>query len=621
MWAGRPPLYKYTARTRALSAMECIASGCTPRFCVVHKESEFPCAQPGCTNLVQAQIFHGASEFLDEGYDSRRVQGVVLDPATTQRPTRAAAEGATIGPDGHPSAYAAPRTEEEFHAYLCKECTLQQQGPREKATKAEEKRRKHRTRHHRAKHVTVSENDRTRTIDGRHVEIRVLGPGLGDATVQELKVLRALISPHLATNHSLTRLPVKIYADKDLDDMGLEREEDRGSYGVVLGVFVDSVLEGQCELLLLRKQIQDMRRRFVDRMHICRLFLHPSVRGVGISRFVMSYAVDFARFLKAEFGTHCDQVLLLTCPNNVQMNAVARSSGFTLKWEGDNNASLCNKWVYSLRTTQQEACEVNRQTRFLQHLSLPVVVRHRSDVHFSFLYNYQNQLHTAMHTMQIPSPSWYVDERHAIGLYKISDYLQARNTCPCTQEWMHAQAEFFASLSTDDHLTILTYSYRGDQMLNRYMQYGTVHDATCSRLQDRKAQWYCHSIDSFQYILFQPQLRKVYGDAFTVRDAADVQRIALLLRTWDTTMWAPVMDQHLRDLGALYERAPPLQSPMMTYRGQQRAHLFGDLCGAQSNTESRVISSSLDASVAAFFAYDIKQVLRGAPRARSACFD
>jgi len=165
-------------------------------------------------------------------------------------------------------------------------------------------------------------------------------------------------------------------------------------------------------------------------------------------------------------------------------------------------------------------------------------------------------------------------------------------------------------------------------MLNRYMQYGTVHDATCSRLRDRKAQWYCHSIDSFQYILFQPQLRKVYGDAFTVRDADDVQRIAGLLRTWDTTLWAPVMDQHLRDLSALYERAPALQSPMTTYRGQQRAHLFGDLCGAQSNTERRVISSSLDASVAAFFAYDIKQV-RGAPRpqgaplwgARFTCFD
>jgi len=184
----------------------------------------------------------------------------------------------------------------------------------------------------------------------------------------------------------------------------------------------------------------------------------------------------------------------------------------------------------------------------------------------------------------------------------MNDYLQARNLCPFKEEWLHAQAAFFCGLSTDEHLTILTYSYRGDQMINRFMQFGTVHGASCSRVEDRLAQWYCHSIDNFQYILFQPQLRKVYGEEFAVRDAADVRRIACLLRTWDMPTWKPVMQQYMRDLRDLFHRAPSLRFPMTTYRGEQHAHKYGYLCSAEANTENRVISSSLDASVGALFA-------------------
>ena len=143
-------------------------------------------------------------------------------------------------------------------------------------------------------------------------------------------------------------------------------------------------------------------------------------------------------------------------------------------------------------------------------------------------------------------------------------------------------------------------------MVNWYMQYGTVHRPSCVRLKDREAAWYCNSIDSFQYVLFQTQLVKIYGPTFMVNSADDAERISLIVRQWDTDKWAPVMDQYITDLRDLYERAPSLKYPMISYRGEQKKHVFGNLATSEANTEKRIISSSLDPSVAAFFTYELR---------------
>ena len=590
--------------------MKCSASGCTPLFCSYHKAG-FQCATPGCTHHVQVQKIYGPSEFLDTGYADRQVLGVAVDPAITQRTPQVYRE--VTQPDANGILQTVmrpcPRTEKEKHQYLCQACSSQIVTKRERARGHESLLMEARLRRHKAKHILVPENDRKRLIYGKQVEIRVLGPGLGGDDLVLLDNLRnscLSIVPQtqdiIPAHQASAVLPVKLYGEESLLHTGVAKKKDRTTYGVTLGVYVDGVLQGQCELGLHSGETQLKNTVLVKTMMIGNFFLNPSVRGLGISRFLMSYVIDLSRFLKTEFGTHISHLLMTVSPHNSAMNAVAEKHGFTAMWRLDDAMPECNLWVFSLHRSKQEAIEANRQSRFLQQLTLPIAVRYRRDVHFGFVYNFQNQLHAACHAMQIPSPSWHVEEHNSIALYKMNDYLQARNLYPFKEEWLHAQAAFFCSLSADEHLTILTYSYRGDQMINRFMQFGTVHGESCSRVEDRLAEWYCHSIDNLQYILFQPQLRTVYGEEFAVRNAADVRRIACLLRTWDMPTWKPVMQQYMRDLRDLFHRAPPLLSPMTTYRGEQHAHKYGDLCSAEANTENRVISSSLDASVGALFA-------------------
>ena len=101
------------------------------------------------------------------------------------------------------------------------------------------------------------------------------------------------------------------------------------------------------------------------------------------------------------------------------------------------------------------------------------------------------------------------------------------------------------------------------------------------------------------------KLVKIYGPTFMVNSADDAERISLIVRQWDTDKWAPVMDQYITDLRDLYERAPSLKYPMISYRGEQKKHVFGNLATSEANTEKRIISSSLDPSVAAFFTYEL----------------
>ena len=584
--------------------LKCIASGCTPDFCSEHKVGDFKCATPGCNNLVHGRAVHDASAFLDEGYENRKIAGVILDATLYQRPSCATTETVITGSDGQLKTVLRnlPRVGEANHAYLCQACSLKIVGKPEKSNSVRLYRMRCRLRYDIAKHVIVPVEKRSCHVNGQFVEIRVLGPGLSDHDVDKLKVLRTLIHPNLATNMGTTQLPVKVFTEDQLYDTGVEKGKDTEKYRVVLGVLIDGTLRGQCELVLPVDQVESQNKTLLMSMYIENLFLEENFRSQGIGSFVMSYILYFTRFLKTEFGTNLEYLRMHSSPQDQAANAIALKNGFFRVGDPSDDYN----WFYLLRTSHEEAIAHNQKTRFLQYLKLPIVVKHKRNVLFGFIYNYQNRLHAATHTLQIPSATHYVNDDESIAMYKISDYLMSQNKFPFRDDWMQEQATFFLSLSHEEHITILTYSYRGDQMVNRYMQFGTVHNAASVNMKDRTSDWYCNTFDAFQYLLFQTQLSKVYGESFTVRCVDDVYRIAKILRTWHTNMWTPVMEQYISDLRDLYARAPALKFPMISYRGEQSGHIYGDLSKTESNTEKRIISSSLDPSVAAFFTYVLK---------------
>jgi len=589
--------------------LKCMASGCTLDFCSEHKTEDFKCATPGCNNLVHGRTVYGGSAFLDDGYENRPIAGVLLDSTVNQRPSCEIVETVEVDPnDGQAKRILKriPRVGAENHAYLCQTCSLKIKEVPEKRAGAYS-RYANILRHNVAKHVTVPLEMRRTTINGQVVEIRVLGPGLLPDDEEMLKKVREHVRGLMmsGSNVAHTQLPVKIFKDEQLHKTGIEKATDTATYRAILGLTIDGILRGQCELTLPANLVRHQNKTLIHSIYIQNLVLETNFRGQGIGSFFMSYILYFIRFLKTEFNTDFEYVRMNTYPHNHAANAIALKNGFFCL--GDPSATNdVYQWYYLLRTSHEEAIAFNKKERFLQYLHLPVVVKYKRDLLFGFIYNFQNHLHASTHILELPSTPQHVMDNETMAVCKISDYLMSQNKCPFTDEWTQEQAAFYLSLSEEEHITILTYSFRGDQMANRFMQYGTVHGAHCIRVEDREAQWYCHTIDAFQYILFQTQLRKVYGEEFTVRNAADVNRITNIIRTWHTDIWTPVMEQYVRDLHDLYDRAPALKFPMVSYRGEQAGHIYGTLSEPSSNTQNRIISSSLDPSIAAQFAYEMK---------------
>jgi len=188
---------------------------------------------------------YAGSEFLDTGYANRKVLGVRVDPATTQRPPRVWREVTQPDDSGNLQTVMRPypSTEEETHQYLCQACSSKIVTQREKSSGHERLNMECRLRQHKAKHVMVPESDRRRVIHGRLVEIRVLGPGLGGDDLVELVKLRTSAlsivpqSQDIVPCHQASAvLPVKLYGEESLLHTGVAEKKDRITYGVTLGV-------------------------------------------------------------------------------------------------------------------------------------------------------------------------------------------------------------------------------------------------------------------------------------------------------------------------------------------------------------------------------------------------
>ena len=620
-------------KTEGSTALLVGGSSCRMNFCTQHKKTDFECAAAACANQVHGELVYDDAQFLDVApiHANRTVRGVKIDRTKYKRVYQPPIPGIRNG--SYP----------DCHAYFCESCSTQL--PHEVHTarmyQLDDEALGHFMRAHNERHIIVPESMSHARLAAKsgpggrcpEIVIRVIGPGLttgvAELDAQESAMMDTLYGPVLPGNSAqnrevintrnlakfvlrTSRLPVKTLDPSTLSREGLEKRIDGKAYNVLLGAYMDGKLVGRYTIELNKVHTQSRGVQICSYVGINHVYVDPAVRGAGVCGFMMRFSIEFTRLLKTTYGTLIDSILLNVEPSNVPMNKAAAACGFQLHWNPDDDP-YSNMWTFSLRTSDIEAQQSNKKIRFMQHLNLPINVKTVRTFNFAFVYAYENRLKTAMHRIQIPTCTWYVQCDYASSAYQIYDYLESHNEHPPQQQWLDAQAAFFSSLSDDDHLTLLTYSYRGDQMVNRYiLDNARVHGPGSKNPVDRSAGWYLNSIDDFDFLLFQPQLRKVYGCEFHVKTPADMSRIAEILRTWEIAQWKPVLDMYIADMRDLIARAPALQQPMTTYRGEQRSHIFGNL-DSSGKPVKRMMSFSLDASVAAFFARKYKHMHADGP--------
>ena len=610
-----------------MSLRHCAESACSVFACDKHKTGQFKCAKPGCPNMISGTVIYNASEFLDDGYDGphRSIKGVVVNPNLYQRKPQETQ--LQVNTDDMYEEKLVPLTEQERHEYYCESCTKSMRNSRPWDKKTEERYLEQFRRHHKDRHLVVPPSDREQTLlNGSLLEIRVLGPGLAPTSgwreFQAMEFQMDLSMYTRAPNPQMPKhvrqksvLPVKLYSEDALHATGVEIKDDYATYSTLLGVFNNGQPVGRCELRVSPSQIASQRREIIDVMLIRHLYVDAPYRERGIGHAVLSYAVKFARRLNEEFGTRTDRLVLKTNTRDAAMNRLVRSSGFVCQWDRNANA-FGYTWTYSLRQTLAQACQVNKDNRFLQHLRIPTYVRTRRDMRFAFVYNFQNELHTARHSIEIPCPTWDCSDDINVAIYKIYDFIESANQHPAHGSWLEEQASFYQSLSNDEHLSILTYAYHGDEIINEYLQYGTINRGK----QKRAPSWYCHAIDSYHYVLFQPQMHRLYPDLFIPDDCKrigghlphgkcscsnfpNMKNITAAMSKWKSEKWRPLIELYMEDMRVLYAKAPRLRFPMTTYRGEKQEYKFPHLRQSSARDCKRIISTSLDASVAAFFSH------------------
>ena len=124
-----------------------------------------------------------------------------------------------------------------------------------------------------------------------------------------------------------------------------------------------------------------------------------------------------------------------------------------------------------------------QQTLFHQHLLNPTHIEVNCNIEFAFTYVFHDTIRIGTTTVAIPTCNWYMDTNLSPCYYNV---YKAQNSFPPTKEWMKQQADFYHSLQFDDYITILTYSFNGDEMINHYMLYGDINAGTSNEAPRRQ---------------------------------------------------------------------------------------------------------------------------------------
>ena len=230
-----------------------------------------------------------------------------------------------------------------------------------------------------------------------------------------------------------------------------------------------------------------------------------------------------------------------------------------------------------IKTRYHQSQRAHEASRFPRQLDIPIAFQYAFGI--------------ARSIMQITMPTGSLYTKETPGNLDFYNAMEERNPFPATDEWLRDQIRFFGTLSDDDLLTLLTYGFRGDRMINDYL----LSDGSPNpNLLQHRPEWYYHNYTGIKYALFEPQVRKCLGvDPFL--DSAD---IAGMMTTLDTDQWKQIFDQYVLDMQRLFEQAPPITRPLVLYRGEKTDYTYGRLLDVAGK---RFSSFTLDASVACFF--------------------
>ena len=138
-----------------------------------------------------------------------------------------------------------------------------------------------------------------------------------------------------------------------------------------------------------------------------------------------------------------------------------------------------------------------------------------------------------------------------------------------TAHWSDNMYQFFLSLTPDDFINILTYSYHGDKMVNDYYVHHNK-DSTDNHGVVNKRDSYIESKkfismgeNAFEYCLFEPQARQ----ALHMPDET-VNELDEKLKTLDDASWNDILRLYARDMQVLFSSCPKLDEPMTVFRGE-----------------------------------------------------
>lgn len=176
---------------------------------------------------------------------------------------------------------------------------------------------------------------------------------------------------------------------------------------------------------------------------------------------------------------------------------------------------------------------------------------------------------------------------------------------PPPKRWCTEIIEFFSKMKPDDYINILTFGYRGDNMVNEHLLHNTENMACMSiNPSDRKFK-YTYKIHGgnaynppnvLKYCLFEPQARRI----LKLDDSCSVDDLEKILQQLGSDEWDPILEEYVKDLHALFLAMPALDEPMTVFRGESSWKDHPMYLTQNTNTKT-IKSFTFDPCVACFF--------------------
>ncbi len=286
---------------------------------------------------------------------------------------------------------------------------------------------------------------------------------------------------------------------------------------------------------------------------------------------------------------------------------------------------------------------VSRTSMFIPVLSLHKATLKdilAKDFHFQFSKEYHN--YKTFYLNNIRKSPYLEDEKHLEQAIDI--------------KWMNAVNAYIQSLSNKDILTILAYTYHGDEMINDYLRNGVINmqdkAALVKTWDDRGFPFFSQMLDHLNSInssnpwfksassLYESAIhsRTDSLDKFVISVGRQLEApptfhtFAALLKwlhtssttlankyyaimylatrtdLFDTAFWESVMDLYVNDLNRIIDKTPPLTQELIVYRGIDNAsYMVPDANKLYKN--NGFISTSFDMTVANRFGKNIQRII------------